>query len=79
MVFSFVTNRILFTLLIYLVFLAIVISFKPKFMFDDNDQLRSFGVDDKSTLFSFGFLSILLPFILYYFFALFDVLFHKKQ
>lgn len=58
--------RILVTLFIYLIILAIIYFFKPNIMFDNNNQLKTIGFSDENkSLFSIYYLTPILIIFIY--------------
>ena len=58
--------RILVTLFIYVIILAILYLFKPTIMFDENNQLKTIGYSDENkSLFSIYYLTPIVIILIY--------------
>lgn len=58
--------RILVTLFIYVIILAILYLFKPTIMFDENSQLKTIGYSDENkSLFSIYYLTPIVIILIY--------------
>ncbi len=58
--------RILVTLFIYVIILAVLYLFKPNIMFDNNHQLKTIGFSDENkSLFSIYYLTPIIIILIY--------------
>lgn len=73
------SNRIWFSLVLFLTVISIIIIIRPSFMFDENNNVRSFGLENSKTLFSFGLICIVLPFLIFYLISFLNVHYYKKS
>lgn len=79
---KFINGRIIYSLLFYLMAVALIVVAKPELMFAENGGIKSFGVGldkDRSpkTVFSFGVLVVVLAIVSFYIFAVIDIVFKK--
>ena len=73
------SNRILFTLVIYLLLITFLLIIQPSCLFYDTGELKPFGSGEGKTLFSFSFVALLSPFIIYYTFAMIDLMTYRSK
>ena len=68
--------RVAYSILFYVLSMALVIISKPSFMFDkDTGRPIPFGIGDDKTLYSLGVVTVALAIIAFYFFAVIDMVF----
>lgn len=75
---TYINNRIIYSILFYILVIVLIIVSKPNIVFDENQHIRQFGFGDNKTLFSLGVFTVVLALLSYYIFALIDVLFENK-
>jgi hypothetical protein len=51
---------------------------KPSVMFEENGELKHFGMGNDKTLFSFGIFTVVLAVVSFYLFTLLDIIFKNK-
>jgi len=69
-------KRIIYSILFYILIIVLVVLAKPSFMFNENLELKSFGIGgDGKTMFSFGVFAIVTAIFSFYLFALIDMVF----
>jgi hypothetical protein len=71
------SSRLVYTILFYLLIIIALFITKPKLLFDDNNQIKSFGFRDNETLYSIGVISTILAILSYYIFTIIDYIFMK--
>ncbi len=73
----FVSSRIVYAVLFYILLIVLIIVSKPSLMFDDYGNIKQFGIGDEKTMFSLGVFSVILAVISFYIFCLVDMIFAK--
>lgn len=73
------SQRVIYSLLFYILLLVLIAVSKPKMVFDDEGNIRPFGVGDEKTIFSFGVIVITLSVLSFYVFCIIDVIFASKK
>lgn len=75
---QFITPRLLYTTLFYVLFISLFIVSKPSFAFDpQTKELIDFGVGSQKTIFPLGVLVAVIAIVSFYIFAVIDVIFSK--
>lgn len=73
----FVSSRIVYAVLFYILLIVLIIVSKPSMMFDEYGDIKQFGIGDEKTMFSLGVFSVILAVISFYIFCLVDMIFAK--
>ena len=73
----FLTSRVVYSVLFYLLLILLLIISKPAFMFTKYGDIRIFGVGYGKTIFSFGVFVVALAIMSYYIFCVIDIMFSK--
>ena len=73
----FVSSRIVYAVLFYILLIVLIIVSKPSIMFDEYGDIKQFGIGDDKTMFSLGVFSVILALISFYVFCLVDMIFAK--
>lgn len=68
-------KRLIYSIVFYLLVMAVVLLSKPAMMFDEKGEVRSYGVGNSNTVFSLGVMSIVMAILCYYLFAMIDFIF----
>tara|TARA_B100000700_G_C15025396_1_gene847867 strand:- start:943 stop:1116 length:174 start_codon:yes stop_codon:yes gene_type:complete len=56
--------------------MVLVFTMKPKFIFNEDGSIKSYGVNDnKKTIYSLGVISISAAILAFYFFCIVDIVF----
>ncbi len=74
---TYTSPRVIYSSLFYVLTIMLLIVSKPSFMFDDQVELKRFGVGEKKTIFSLGVFVIVLSILSFYIFCLIDLIFIK--
>ena len=74
----FVTSRIVYALLFYVLLVILLIISKPALIFEKDGSIKSFGVGEDKTMFSLGVFITVLAIFSFYIFALVDMIFSKQ-
>lgn len=72
---SYLNSRIIYSILFYVLLMILIVITKPNIMFEDDGNIKSFGIGDDKTMFSFGLFAILLAIISFYIFCMIDLIF----
>ena len=72
-----INSRVVYSVLFYLLLMILIFVSKPSVMFDDNGNVKHFGIGDHKTVFSFGVLTVVIAAISFYIFCIIDIIFHK--
>jgi hypothetical protein len=80
---KFVTGRVVYALLFYVLCVLLIFVSKPSLMFSSDGTIKTFGVGNSlegqpKTVFSFGVAIVVISIMSFYVFALIDVVFSKK-
>lgn len=69
-------SRVSYSIIVFILSMIILFIVKPKIAFDEDGNIRKFGVQSKTdTIYSIGVLSIVLSIIIFYMFCLIDLVF----
>jgi len=71
-------HRVVYSVLFYILFIMLIIISKPRLVFDENGELRHFGIGSNKTMFSLGVFTVTLALVSFYMFALIDLVFGTK-
>lgn len=77
---SFISSRVVYSALFYVLLMTLVFTSKPSVMFENDPasgeyRLRPFGVGYDKTMFSFGVFTVVLAIMSFYLFCLIDLVF----
>lgn len=72
---KYLNTRLIYSLIFYLLVVALIIVSKPEFMFDANRVAKPFGLGPEKSIFSFGVIISTVSILSYYIFATIDLLF----
>jgi len=75
---KFVNQRVLYSIVFYILVVMLIFVAKPPLMFDSTGQFKDFGIGTHKTLFSFGVLITSVALVSFYIFALIDLVFGGK-
>lgn len=65
--------RVLYSILFYVLAMALLIASQPRAVFNDDRSPRAFGVGPGKTVFSLGVVAVSLAILSFYMFALIDL------
>jgi hypothetical protein len=69
-------SRISYSIIVFILSMIILFIVKPKLAFDQDGNIRKFGVQSKTdTIYSIGVFSIVMSIIIFYMFCLIDLVF----
>jgi len=74
---NFVNQRTIYSGLFYLLIVTFLFVSKPSLVFDQDGEIKPFGIGTQKTLFSFGVLVIVIALLSFYVFAMIDLVFAK--
>jgi hypothetical protein len=69
------TNRIVYSVLFFVLSMILVNLLKPTVMFNSDETLKSFGINKNETVFSLGVFTTLSSIVSFYFFCMIDLIF----
>lgn len=72
-----INHRVMYSSIFYILVVILLVISKPKCMFDENGELKSFGVGEKCTILHLGVLVVALAIVSFYLFAFIDIFFKK--
>jgi hypothetical protein len=75
MITQLINHRSVYSVLFYVLLIALIIVIKPSWLFYEDGQVRDFGLGTKQTVFSLGVIVVALAIVAYYIFAVIDILF----
>jgi len=70
-----VNSRILYSIIFFTLLMLLVVVIRPKIMFDNNLQMKSFGINKNETIYSFGLFTVVSAILSFYLFCLIDMIF----
>lgn len=70
-------HRVIYSTLFYVLVICLLIVSKPSFVFDDQGNMKHFGVGNDKTIFSLGVFVVALSIVSFYVFAVIDFVFDK--
>lgn len=71
-------SRVLYSVIFFILLLVLLFISKPSVMFDENGDIKQFGMGTEKTLFSFGIFTAVLAIISFYVFTLLDIIFKNR-
>ena len=74
-----INQRTIYNSIFFVLVIMLVIVWKPSIMFDENQNIKQFGVGDGKTIFSLGCLVAIVAFVSFYIFTVIDIIFAKKM
>ena len=73
---QYLNSRISYSITLYVLIMILVFTMKPKFIFNDDGSIKSYGVNnDEKTIYSLGVISISAAIVAFYFFCIVDIVF----
>ena len=75
---KFVNNRVQYSILAYVLLVSLIVIAKPPIFFDKYGNIKPFGIGDDKTLFSLGVLVVSLSILVFYIFAVIDIVFANR-
>jgi hypothetical protein len=70
-----INSRIIYSTIVYLLIMVIITISKPAMIYDENENLRQFGLGSKNTMFSLGVVTCLTAVLTFFFFCVVDLVF----
>jgi hypothetical protein len=68
-------TRLIYAIVFFVLLISLISTMKPTLMFNREGKVRSFGIGDEKTMFSFGVTTVVLAILSFYFFCVIDVIF----
>lgn len=75
---KFVNNRVQYSVLAYVLLVSLIVIAKPPVFFDTNGNVKPFGIGEDKTIFSLGVLIVSMSILVFYLFAVIDIIFMNK-
>lgn len=72
-------SRVIYSILFYILVIMLILIAKPRLVFDDQGELRHFGVGTNHTILPLGVCVVILALLSYYIFGIIDLIFMQKQ
>ena len=73
----FINQRLIYSIIFYTLVIILIVISKPKFIFDENNNVIPFGVGQDKTIFPLGYIVVSLAIVSYYIFTLIDIMSSK--
>lgn len=73
-----ISSRVVYSILFYILLLILIVLIRPSIMFNQNGNIKPFGIGEEKTLFSFGVFTVILAILSFYVFCLIDLVFTKN-
>lgn len=70
-----INHRSIYSIVFYVLVIVLIIITKPAWLFQDDGQVRNFGLGTQQTVFSLGVIVVALAVVAYYLFAMIDIIF----
>lgn len=75
---KFLNNRVQYSILAYVLLISLIVIAKPPVLFDTKGNVKPFGIGEHKTIFSLGVLTVTLSIVVFYIFAVIDIIFMNK-
>ena len=72
---KYLSSRIFYAIFLYILILTLIFLKKPKMFFEDDGEIKQFGLKKEQTIYSVGVFSIVLAIICFYIFCVIDMVF----
>ena len=72
---KYLSSRIFYAIFLYILILTLIFLKKPKMFFEDDGEIKQFGLKKEQTIYSVGVFSIVLSIICFYIFCVIDMVF----
>lgn len=74
---KYLNSRISYSITLYVLIMILIFTAKPKFLFNSDGSIKSYGVNDKNkTIFSLGVVSVTSAIVAFYMFCIIDIIFN---
>ena len=73
---KYLSSRIIYSILLYVLIMSLIYVVKPKIIFNDNGSIKSYGIQKNQTMYSLGVVSVILAIVSFYFFCVIDLIFN---
>lgn len=68
-------TRLIYAIAFFILLISLISTMKPLLLFNHLGHVRSFGIGDDKTMFSFGVVTAVVAILSFYFFCVIDVIF----
>ena len=69
-----INSRIIYSIIVFILFMLLITINKPSIMFDKNGNIKNFGIENDETIYSVGVFTIVFSVLIFYIFSLIDLL-----
>lgn len=73
---KYLSSRIFYAIFLYILVMTLIFLKKPTMFFDENGEIKNFGLKKHETIYSIGVLTIVLAIICFYIFCVIDMVFN---
>lgn len=74
----YISTRVIYAVLFYVLLIILIILAKPSVMFEPNGSIKQFGIGEDKTMFSLGVFTVVLAVLSFYVFCIIDLVFGSK-
>jgi len=71
-------HRVLYSIAFYVLVIVLFVVSKPAVIFDQEGNIKPFGIGESKTIFSLGVFVVALAIISFYVFAIIDIVFNAR-
>lgn len=71
--------RVLYSIIFYVLIIVLLYVAKPPLIFNEDGNLKHFGLGQSDTMFSFGVFTVVVAFLSFYIFAIIDIIFDNGK
>jgi hypothetical protein len=68
-------KRLIYSVAFYVLIIMLIMVSKPSLLYDDEGEMRRFGVEKHETIFHVGVINVVIAIISFYVFAIIDYIF----
>ena len=70
----YIENSVMYSIILYLFLISVVMYIKPKIMFDNNNEIKKFGIGSEKTIYPLWLVVIILGILSYYIILIFNLI-----
>ncbi len=72
---KYLSSRIFYAIFLYVLIMTLIFLKKPKMLFEENGDIKSFGLKKNETMYSVGVFTVVLSILCFYLFCVIDMVF----
>lgn len=72
---KYLSSRIFYAIFLYVLLMTLIFLKKPTLLFDEQGEIKSFGLKKEETVYSVGVLTVVLAIVSFYLFCVIDMVF----